>query len=323
MARHSQVDDRSRPRSAILVAPNITPDGATGIGNWSDAQFDAGVRGGRMPDGSRVYPAMPYAYYTKMSRTDVLAIRTYLNTVPPLHNEVVSNQLSFPYRIRSLMAAWNALYFKEGEYRGNPLRSPTWNRGASLVEGPGHCGACHTPKTPLGGDDLKHVYQGYTLQGWFAPDIANNEDTGLGPWSPADIVAYLKRGHSKYSAASGPMGEEVMDSRSQWTEDDLQAIAEYLKGLPAQRDSRRPLPAKDPLMTAGPPSIGTPAPLAETVASSEERTAPQMPAFGWQLTDAQVAAVTTYIRNSWRRAAPAVTERECALHARRSPSSTR
>lgn len=334
------------PFGAVL-APNITPDGATGIGNRSDAQFDAAVRGGRMPDGSRLYPAMPYPYYTKMSRADVVAIRAYLRTVPAAHNEVVVNQLPFPYKMRSLMAVWDALYFKEGEYRENASKSPTWNRGAYLIEGPGHCGACHTPKNSLGGDELKHAYQGYTLQGWFAPDITNNGDTGLGRWSPTDIVEYLKRGHNRYSAASGPMGEEVVDSSSQWTDADLEAIAEYLKAQPAQRDSVRPLSASSPIMTAGgaiywdacsachkadgsgvpylfpdiadAPSVASRDATtlirvvlqgAETAATNEEPTGPQMPAFAWQLTDAQVAAVTTYIRNTWSHAAPAVTERE-------------
>ncbi len=331
----------------VVLAPNITPDAATGIGNWSEAQFDGAVREGRMPDGSRVYPAMPYPYYTRMSRTDVLAIRAYLNTVPAVRNEVDSNQLPFPYKMRSLMGVWDALYFKPGVYREDSSKSAAWNRGAYLVEGPGHCGACHTPKSALGGDELKHAYQGYTLQGWFAPDITNNEDTGLGRWSATDIVEYLKGGHNRYAAASGPMGEEVMDSSSQWTDADLQAMAEYLKGQPVERASGRPPPASDPLMTAGAaiywdscsachkadgsgvpylfpdlahaPSVASREPTtlirvvlqgANSAATDEEPTGPQMPAFGWQLTDAQVAAVTTYIRNSWSHAAPAVTERE-------------
>jgi mono/diheme cytochrome c family protein len=336
----------------VILAPNITPDSATGIGNRSDAQFDAAVRDGRMPDGSRLYPAMPYPYYTKMSRADVVAIRAYLRTVPAVHNAVVVNQLPFPYRMRSVMAFWDALYFKAGEYREDPTKSPTWNRGAYLVEGPAHCGACHTPKSSLGGDEEKRAYQGYTLQGWFAPDITNDDATGLGRWSATDIVEYLKRGHNRYSAASGPMGEEVMDSSSRWTDADLGAIAEYLKSQPARHDSVRSLAASDPVMTAGAaiywdacsachkadgsgvpylfpdiaqaPSIASRDPTtlirvvlqgAETVATDEEPTGPQMPAFGWQLTDVQVAAVTTYIRNSWSHAAPAVTEGE--VHAAR------
>jgi mono/diheme cytochrome c family protein len=331
----------------VLLASNITPDGATGIGNWSDEEFDAALRAGRLPDGSRLYPAMPYPYYTKMSSADVRAIRAYLSTVPPAHHEVASNQLPFPFKMRSVMAVWDALYFKEGEFREDPSKSAAWNRGAYLVESAGHCGACHTPKTSLGGDELKHEYRGYALQGWFAPDITDNEDTGLGRWSPTDVVEYLKRGHNRYSAAAGPMGEEVLNSSSGWTEADLQAIAEYLKSLPSQRESPHPPAAGDPVMTAGAaiywdacsschkadgsgvpylfpdiahaPSVAAREPTtlirvvlqgAETTATDEEPTAPQMPAFGWQLNDAQVAAVITYIRNSWSHAAPAVTERE-------------
>lgn len=334
------------PFGAVL-APNITPDAGTGIGNWSDSQFDRAVRAGRMPDGSRLYPAMPYPYYTKMPPTDVLAIRAYLNTISPVNNAVTADQLPFPFKMRSLMAVWDALYFKEGEYAANPSKSSAWNRGAYLIEGPGHCGACHTPKSSLGGDKLDHAYQGYTLQNWFAPDITDDEDTGLGRWSSHDIVEYLKGGHNAYAAASGPMGEEVVDSSSQWTGEDLQAIAEYLKGLPAQSASSRRVSADDPVMKAGAaiywdacsachkadgtgiaylfpdiahaPSVASRDPTtlirvvlqgAKTAATTEEPTAPQMPAFGWQLTDVQVAAVTTYIRNSWGHAASAVTERE-------------
>lgn len=331
----------------VVVAPNITPDGATGIGNWSDAQFDAAVREGRRPDGSRVYPAMPYPYYTKMSRSDVLAIRAYLNTVAPVHDSVVADQLPFPYKIRALMTFWDALYFTPGQYRPDGSQSATWNRGAYLVEGPGHCGACHTPKSWLGGDKLKNAYRGYALQGWFAPDITDDDATGVGRWSSNDIVEYLKRGHNRYSAAAGPMGDEVMDSSSQLDDADLAAIAEYLKHQPGTAGGDRPLSASDPVMTAGAaiyadlctachkgdgsgvaylfpdiahaPSVASrdPATLirvvlqgASTAATDREPTGPQMPAFGWQLTDAQVAAVTTYIRNSWTHAAPAVSAHE-------------
>ena len=135
-----------------IVAPNITPDRETGIGAWSDDAFDAALRKGVRPDGSRLYPAMPYNAYTKMSREDVLAIRAYLNTVAPVHNRVVANTLPFPFNIRAAMRAWNWLYFTEGEFKPDPKQSAAWNRGAFLVDGPSHCGACHTPKSFLGGD---------------------------------------------------------------------------------------------------------------------------------------------------------------------------
>src|SRR6201986_5163152 len=125
-----------------IVAPNITPDLETGIGRLSDEQFDAAVRKGIGPKGYNIYPAMPYNAYTKMSRDDVLAIRAYLNTVTPVRNVVVANTLPFPFNIRAAMRVWNALYFSEGAYKVDPKQSAEWNRGAYLVDGPGHCGAC-------------------------------------------------------------------------------------------------------------------------------------------------------------------------------------
>src|SRR5215813_9069371 len=114
----------------FIVTPNITPDRETGIGNWTDEQFDNAVRRGVRPNGSRLFPAMPYTAYTKMSRDDVKAIRAYLATIPPAHNSVVANQLPFPLNIRFNMRVWNALFFREGEFKPDPNKSPEWNRGA-------------------------------------------------------------------------------------------------------------------------------------------------------------------------------------------------
>src|SRR5580692_3506528 len=122
-----------------LVAPNITPDPETGVGSWSDADFDAAVRRGRRPDGSRLYPAMPYNAYTKMSRDDVIAIRAYLNTVAPVSHAVVSNRLPFPFNIRATMILWDTFFFTAGDYKPDRQKSPEWNRGAFLVDGPAHC----------------------------------------------------------------------------------------------------------------------------------------------------------------------------------------
>ena len=330
-----------------LLAANITPDPETGIGGWTDEQFDAAVRRGESPDGSRLYPAMPYPYYTRMSGDDVRAIRAYLNTVEPVNNPVHSNQLPFPFSIRATLRLWDALYFKPGPFRPDPKKSVVWNRGAYLTEGPAHCAACHTPKTVLGGDKPRQPLQGYALQGWFAPNITNDTARGLSAWSTADIVDYLKKGHNRFAAASGPMGEEVADSSSKMTEGDLQAIAIYLKDRPGQSGASRPIRSDDPLMQAGAaiykdlcsachkadgtgvpylipslamsPAVAASEPTtllqvvlrgAESVATEEEPTAPAMPAYGWQLSDVQVAAVTTYVRNSWNHRASAVTEKE-------------
>lgn len=330
-----------------VLAANITPDQQTGIGGWTDSQFDAAVRLGRMPDGSRLYPAMPFPYYTRMTQADVRAIRAYLSTLPPVHHEVRSNQLPFPFSVRASMWLWDSLYFDPGPYKADPGKSAQWNRGAYLVRGPGHCAACHSPKTALGGDRPQQRLQGYTLQGWFAPDITGDTAFGLGNWSVDDVVAYLKTGHNRLAAASGPMGEEVSDSSSKMTDADLHAIAAFLKDVPGPAATSTPLSAQDRQMVAGAAIYGDlcsachqqdgtgvpylipnlarassvssrePTSLlrvvihgAQSVGTAAEPTAPAMPAFGWQLSDEQIAAVTTFVRNSWGHAAPATSAGE-------------
>jgi mono/diheme cytochrome c family protein len=330
-----------------IVAPNITPDRETGIGAWSDDEFEAALRKGIRPDGSRLYPAMPFNAYTKMSREDVLAIRAYLNTIEPVRHAVVANTLPFPFSIRAAMRVWDALYFTEGTFQADPKQSAEWNRGAFLVDGPGHCGACHTPKSFLGGDKASQYLQGSNLQGWFAPDLTSDNRRGIGGWTLDDVVTYLRTGHNRFTAATGPMAEAITLSSSQMTDGDLKAIATYLKSLPGRRDTPLPLGADDPRMVAGAaiyrdqcsachsldgrgvphlfPSLADssvvrsddPVTLlrvilrgARSVSTAAEPTAPGMPSFGWQLNDAQVAAVTTFIRNTWAHAAPPVTAQD-------------
>ena len=329
----------------IVLGANITPDRETGIGAWSDELFLNALREGKGHGGTLLYPAMPYPYYTKVTERDGLAIRAYLNTVQPVRNAVVSNKLPFPFDVREEMKVWNGLYFKSGEFEPDAAKSPEWNRGAYLVEGLGHCGACHTPKTTLGGDDLKHAFQGYALQGWFAPNITNDNESGIGGWSVADVVSYLKAGHNAVTAATGIMAEEVSLSSSQMTDADLKAIASYLKDLPSQgSSSHSAISASDPTMVAGgaiyvdecsachgkdgkgvpflfpslagSPNVRSADPTslvrvvfegARSIATAGEPTGPGMPWFAWKLNDAEIAAVLTYVRNSWGAAAPPVT----------------
>jgi mono/diheme cytochrome c family protein len=326
----------------VITSSNITPDNETGIGAWSDQQFDDAVRRGVRPNGSRLYPAMPFPAYTKMTRDDVLAIRAYLATVEPVHQPVKANTLPFPFDIREAMRPWDALYFTEGEFQPDSSQSADWNRGAYLVQGPGHCTACHTPKTSLGGDKSGDNLRGFNLQGWFAPDITADTSQGLGQWSEDDITGYLRTGHNRMTAATGPMAEEIIDSTSQYNDSDLHAMATYLKSLPARQD-KAPAKAGQPVMAAGQaiyrdqcsachgldgqgvamlfPSLAQSS-LAHasdptsairlvlrggrSVATEAEPTAPGMPSFGWQLNDEQVAAVLTYIRNAWKTAAAPV-----------------
>jgi len=216
----------------ILLAPNITPDVQTGIGGWTDDEFVKAVQDGIGHGGIHLYPAMPYTYYTKMSRADVLSIRAYLDTIQPVHNRIVANQLPFPFNQRKSMVGWNALYFKPGEFEADPDKSPQWNRGAYLVEGPEHCGLCHTPKNALGGDAVDRAMQGSVLQDWYAPNLTGNHRAGLGEWTVNDIVLYLKTGRNRFDIASGPMADAITHSLSHLTEADLRAIAVYLKSLP-------------------------------------------------------------------------------------------
>ncbi len=326
-----------------IVSPNITPDAETGIGSWTDEQFDKAVRNGIRPNGSRLYPAMPYTSYTKMSRDDVVAIRAYLNTVEPVRHPVVANTLPFPFNIRASMRVWDALYFRPGEFKPDPQKPADWNRGAFLVDGPGHCMACHTPKSFLGGDKSGEYLRGSFLQDWFAPNITSDDRVGLGRWSSEDIVAYLKTGHNRITAATGPMAEEIEHSTSKLKDEDLAAMATYLKSVPGSADSPAPLKADDPVMMAGQaiyrdqcaachqidgkgvpqlfPSLAESPGVrsrdattlirivlrgARSVATAQEPTAPGMPSFGRQLNDEQIAAVTSYVRNAWGRPAAAV-----------------
>ena len=225
------------------------------------------------------------------------------------------------------------------------MQTPEWNRGAYLVTGLEHCGMCHTPKNVLGADDTGHPLQGYKLQGWYAPNITNDARRGLGAWSVADIVQYLRTGHNGAASASGPMAEAVSVSTAKVDDADLHAIATYLKTRPGQgHENDRPINPTDPAMGTGaaiyadacsschtpngagipglfPALAGGPAIQqqdatslirvilsgAHSVSTQAAPTGAAMPSFAWQLNDAEIAAVSTYIRNAWGNAAPAVT----------------
>ena len=328
-----------------LVGPNITPDPDAGIGTWTDDEFVAALQEGRGRHGVRLYPAMPYPAYTKMTRDDALAIRAYLRTIEPAPDKIDANQLPFPFNIRSDMAVWNALNFRPGRLEPDLSRSAEWNRGRYLVDALGHCGTCHTPKTAMGADRDSSYLQGATLQGWFAPNITADARKGIGRWSIDDLVTYLKTAANRDAIASGGMGEEVVHSSSHITDEDLRAIATYLLSLePASQDSPQALAAADARMVAGqaiykdncagchtddgtgisrlfPRLAGShaiqsddPTSLIRAVlsgrqglATKDKPTGPAMPSFAWRLSDAQVAAVLTYVRNSFGNAAAPVT----------------
>jgi mono/diheme cytochrome c family protein len=331
-----------------ILAPNITPDPDTGIGAWTDDEFVNALTKGTGRNGTRLYPAMPYTYYTKLKRDDALAIRAYLNTVPAVRNPVNPNQLPFPFNIRASLIGWNTLFFKPGTFQPNPNKSAEWNRGAYLAEGLTHCGMCHTPKNFLGGDKTSESLRGYALQGWFAPEITNNSRQGLGDWSVDEIATYLKTGHNSTSAATGLMSEMVTRSASHMTDADLKAIAIYLKNEPSQNENQAASDKPDQTVmkigaaiyadecagchTAngkgasglfpslnGSPAVQQTDPTtllhlvlrgARSAATDGAPTGAAMPQFDWILNDDQVAAVLTYVRNAWGNAAPPVSAGE-------------
>lgn len=327
-----------------LVGANITPDKETGIGNWSYDDFRRTMSEGIGHGGKRLYGAMPFTAYTKVSDEDNRAIWAYLQTLTPVKQHVETNQLPFPFSVRTSLIGWNWLNFDKGEYQPDMSKSAEWNRGAYIVQGLGHCGTCHTPKNVLGGDKNDQFLQGAEVENWWAPNITAANHDGIGRWSVQDIKDYLRTGVNRYDIASGPMAEEVKNSSQHWNDDDLQAVAVYLKSL-KQDNEQPPAPLKpeEPQMVTGKaiyfdrcsachtssgkgvqhifPQLADsslinakePVSLMRVVLAGSRGvdtphrpTAPAMPAFAATMTDSQIADVLTYVRNSWGNAAPAV-----------------
>src|SRR6478609_9086404 len=225
-----------------LYVPNITPDDETGIGKWNADEFYRMMHTGISRDGSLLYPAMPFASYTKVTRADSDAIFAYLMSVPPVRQTNRKHELRFPFNNRELLIGWRTLYFKEGEFVADPKQSAQWNRGAYLVEGLGHCAMCHTAINALGGSKESQEFEGGMIpnQNWYAPSLTSNREAGLGNWSIKDIKDLLQVGVSHRATVYGPMAEVVYNSLQYLSDEDVEAMAVYLKELP-QRDSE-PLP---------------------------------------------------------------------------------
>jgi mono/diheme cytochrome c family protein len=216
-----------------LYTSNITPDTETGIGKWSVDDFYKTMHSGRFPDGGLIYPAMPFASYTKVTRADSDAIFAYLKSIPPVNQKDRPHDLRFPYDNRSLILGWRTLFFTDGEYKSNPSKSAEWNRGAYLVEGLGHCGMCHSPINALGGTSQSDAFKGglIPMQNWYAPSLTSNREAGLGDWSIKDITDLLQTGVSVRGVVYGPMAEVVHNSLQYLTDEDSKAMAVYLKSI--------------------------------------------------------------------------------------------
>ena len=331
-----------------IYSSNLTPDAQTGIGNWSPAHFWRAMHHGRSRDGRLLYPAFPYPNYTQLTREDSDALFAFLRSQPAVSQLNQAHDLRFPYGLQVSLAAWRILYFTPGG-QAAASRDAQWQRGAYLVRGIGHCGACHTPRSGLAGTDDGRELQGAMMLGqpWHAPSLAGLQHV--------DVAQLLKAGGDGQRWVGGPMAQVVHDSTQYLDEADLQAIALFLKSLP-------PAPPPAPvaaLSTTGkamselgakiyeqhcaschgadgkgvenayPPLAGNRAVLQATPANLVQVTLnggfaatttanPRpfgMPPYAPVLNNAEIAAVLTYIRNAWGNQADAVSE----LQIRRSP----
>jgi mono/diheme cytochrome c family protein len=332
----------------LIHAPNLTPDEETGLGRWTSDEFWRAMHNGRSRDGRLLYPAFPYPNYTRITREDSDAIYAYLRTLPPVKRPNASHQLRFPYNTQAALAVWRALFFRPGVYEPQPSQSAEWNRGAYLVEGLGHCAACHAPRNLLGATQDSLGLSGglIPMQGWYAPSLTSPVEAGVAGWPQQEVVDLLRTGVSAHGSTMGPMAEVVFRSTQYLSEADLRAMAAYLQSLPQQAPPQvdpEELPRADPGVMrlggevyvqhcaqchgdqgegkpgafpalAGNRAVTLPVPVNVIRAVLDGGYPPStagnprphgMPPYGQALNDEEVAAVVTYIRQSWgHRATP-------------------
>ncbi|VWX62488.1 Gluconate 2-dehydrogenase cytochrome c subunit [Burkholderiales bacterium 8X] len=226
-----------------IYSTNITPDPWFGIGRYSYDDFARVLREGRVPGGRHLYPAMPYTAYTHLQEEDVRSLYDFLmQRVAPVRTPSPPTRLPFPFNQRWVLGAWQAMFLDRGPQPARADRSAEWNRGAYLVQAVGHCGACHTPRGPAyqekGGDPSSpHFLTGEVNDRWYAPNLTGAMGDGLGRWKAEEIASFLKTGHGAREIAYGSMAGTVVDSLQHLREDDLRAMAVYLKALPARKSS--------------------------------------------------------------------------------------
>lgn len=216
-----------------FYSPNITPDPQHGIGRWSDTDFVRALRRGVRPNGEHYYPAFPYTAYTRMTRDDMLALKAYLFSVPPVANKNRSHELAW-YLRRPLLWVWKLLYFEPGEYATNAQQSPGWNRGAYLATALAHCGECHTPRNMLGAPDNELYYAGTREgpEGVVVPNITPDRKTGIGRWSAGELAEYLRSGLTPDGDFAGSLMADVIDDGLRYLDDaDIQAIVDHVLSL--------------------------------------------------------------------------------------------
>jgi mono/diheme cytochrome c family protein len=217
-----------------VFASNLTPDRDAGIGDWSAAQFWRAMHNGRSRDGRLLYPAFPYPSFTRVTREDSDAIYAYLRTVPPANTPNRPHKLRFPYDTQAALAVWRALFFRPGSFVPDPAKPAEWNRGAYLVEGLGHCIACHGTRNVLGATEEKLGLSGglIPVENWYAPSLTSKREAGVADWPTEDVLALLRTGRSPHGSVMGPMADVVYRSTQHLSDADLQAMAAFLKQLP-------------------------------------------------------------------------------------------
>lgn len=331
-----------------VFTSNLTPDDNTGIGSWSPAHFWRAIHNGRSKSGRLLYPAFPYPNYTQVTREDSDALFAYLKSLPAVTQANRPHALEFPYQSQAALAVWRALYFSPGVYQPDANRNAEWNRGAYLVKGLGHCSACHTARNVLGASstDLDLAGGLIPMQNWYAPSLTSPHEAGVGDWDRQHIVSLLKNGVSPRASATGPMAGVVLRSTQYLNDDDLGAMAQFLKELPAAAPDSSAATAPMPSVkgaklyelhcaqchgdkgqgvpNAYPALAGNRAVLMKSTANLVQIVlsggyAPAtagnprpygMPPFVLVLNDSDIAATLTHIRSSWGNQASEVTPLE-------------
>jgi len=330
-----------------LYSSNITPDLETGIGNMTERDFYNAVRQGEGQHGF-LYPAMPYTAYVKFSDEDMHDLWEYFSTVKPVKHDIdETKDMPFPFNVRLSLAGWNMLFFDNTGPEADTTKSEDWNRGKYLVEGGGHCSACHSPRNLLGAEVTSKYMQGGNLGEWYAPNLTSNPHSGIGDMSEEQIVNYLKTGSDGISVATGAMAEAIEHSTQYFTKEDLGAIATYLKSIPASEggepqpnlttndkmalsyevncsachgldgegiEGMVPAFAKNNVINANDPTNLIHAMLkgARAAHTHTAQTAAGMPSFAWKMNDQEIADVLNYVRNSWDNSAVEIKAKQVA-----------
>ena len=220
----------------IYYSTNITPDPDTGIGKWTDADFIRAMRDGISPKGENYFPVFPYTSFTFMTDQDLIDLRAYLSSVSPVRRANLPPKAPFPFSWRPAITAWKWLNFEKGPWKADSARDSEWNRGDYLVLAVAHCGECHTPRTLTGGLDKRFWLAGSAdgPEGELAPNITSDVETGIGRWSRADISWFLEMGlKPDGDDVQGLMSEVIEHGYSKVDSADLDAMATYLKSVPA------------------------------------------------------------------------------------------